>query len=68
VVHGWDLARAAGQDPTIDPAEVESTWQMVRGTDDAVLRSHGAFAAPTELPADVPLQDRLLAFLGRDPR
>ena len=68
VVHGWDLARATGQDPTIDPAEVESAWQAVRSADDTVLRSHGAFAPAIELPADAPLQDRLLAFLGRDPR
>jgi uncharacterized protein (TIGR03086 family) len=68
VVHGWDLARATGQDPTIDPAEVEYSWQAVRNADDSVLRSHGAYAAAIELPADAPLQDRLLAFLGRNPR
>lgn len=67
VVHGWDLARATDQDPTIDPAEVKSSWQAVRDADETVLRSHGAFASAIELPADAPLQDRLLAFLGRDP-
>ena len=29
VLHGWDLARAAGLDDTIDPAEVERMWPTI---------------------------------------
>jgi uncharacterized protein (TIGR03083 family) len=27
--HGWDLAKATGQDPTMDPAEVELLWSSL---------------------------------------
>ena len=30
VLHGWDLARAAGLDDTIDPAEVERMWPTIQ--------------------------------------
>ena len=44
VVHGWDLARATGQDDTIDPDEVERIGAMVDGDGptDAGERRHRA--------------------------
>jgi hypothetical protein len=27
--HGWDLATATGQDPTMDPEEVELLWSSI---------------------------------------
>ncbi len=30
VVHGWDLAKATGQDDTIDPNEVEKLWPALK--------------------------------------
>ncbi|RJL32760.1 TIGR03086 family metal-binding protein [Bailinhaonella thermotolerans] len=78
VIHGWDLARATGQDETIDPADVERMWADARSIPaDLVerLRTPGAFGPGVEilgpevpLPPDAPLQHRLLAFFGRDPR
>lgn len=70
--HGWDLAMATGQDPTIAPEEVELIW----GPGDAGefekafawQRANGWYGPPVEVPADAPLQDRVLGLLGRDPR
>jgi uncharacterized protein (TIGR03086 family) len=67
VVHGWDLARATGQDETIAPAEVERVWNMAQGLGDNLRRS-GVCGAAVEVPDDAPLHDRLLGLLGRDPR
>ena len=74
VVHGWDLARALGQDDTIDPAEVE---RLYPGAAEMPPEMHipGAFGPgivvfgpEVPVPGDAPLQDRLLGLMGRDPR
>jgi len=67
VIHGWDLARATGQDEHLDPAEVERIWADAQELGDN-LRQPGVCAPPVEIADDAPRQDRLLAHLGRDPR
>ena len=67
VVHGWDLATATGQAMTIEPDEIARIRAQVDGLGDA-LRSPGVCKEPVEVPADASEQDKLLAFLGRDPR
>jgi uncharacterized protein (TIGR03086 family) len=67
VVHGWDLARATGQDETMDPSEVERIWGMAESLGDNLRRS-GVCGPEVPVPDDAPLQDRLLGALGRDPR
>ncbi len=32
-----------------------------------VLRSSGQYGAPVPVPADAPVVDRLMGFIGRDP-
>ena len=66
VVHGWDLARATGQDETIAPARVEEIWGMAQGLGDN-LRRAGVCGPAVPVADDAPLQDRLLGLLGRDP-
>ncbi|NEM90537.1 TIGR03086 family metal-binding protein [Galbitalea soli] len=66
-IHSWDLARAVGADETLDPALVEATWTIFE-PQRATLAASGLYASPVELGDDVPLQDRLLALTGRDPR
>jgi uncharacterized protein (TIGR03086 family) len=66
VVHGWDLARATGQDETIEPRDVEWVQAGVDAMGD-VMRSNGVIADPVEPPPDASPQDRLLAALGRHP-
>ncbi|MFC4535355.1 TIGR03086 family metal-binding protein [Sphaerisporangium dianthi] len=73
VLHGWDLARATGQDDTIDPAELEAMWPAVQRIPPK-MRIPGAFGPgivvygpEVEVPGDAPLQHRVLGLLGRDP-
>ncbi|MER5999228.1 TIGR03086 family metal-binding protein [Nonomuraea sp. NPDC051941] len=73
VLHGWDLARATGQDDTIDPAEIEEMWPAVQRIPEE-MRIPGAFGPgvvvfgpEVAVPGDAPLQHRVLGLLGRDP-
>jgi uncharacterized protein (TIGR03086 family) len=78
VLHGWDLARATGQDGAMDPADVERLWASTTAIPADVMekyRTPGAFGpgievfgAEVPVPEDAPLQDRLLGLIGRDPR
>jgi uncharacterized protein (TIGR03086 family) len=65
-IHGWDLARATGQDERIDPAELPLLWQTAESFGDAI-RAESVCGPAVEVPPDAPEQDRLLAFLGRQP-
>jgi uncharacterized protein (TIGR03086 family) len=64
VVHGWDLARAAGLDDRIDPEDLARVSEQAGAFGD-MLRSPGAFGPEVEPPADADDQTKLLAFLGR---
>jgi uncharacterized protein (TIGR03086 family) len=73
IIHRWDLARATGQDDTIDPDEVERMLPMAQSIGDE-MRTPGAFGPgivvfgpEVAVPADAPPQHRLLGLLGRDP-
>lgn len=64
VVHGWDLARATGQDDRIDPAEIARVRAALALVGDDVVR--GMMAGPeVEAGPDADEQTRLLAYLGR---
>jgi len=75
VLHGWDLAKATGQDDTIDPAEVERAWSAASTMPAEMLemmRTPGAFGPgvkvfgpEVKVSEDAPLQDRLLGLIGR---
>lgn len=66
-MHSWDLARATGQDETLDP---QRCAVMVAGMEpwDEALRSSGHYGPRVAVPEDSDAQTRLLAFIGRDPR
>lgn len=73
VIHGWDLARATGQEHELDPREVERMWPAAQQIDER-LRTPGAFGPGVvvygpmvDVPDDAPVADRLLGLLGRDP-
>jgi uncharacterized protein (TIGR03086 family) len=66
VVHGWDLARATGLDEGIDPDDAARVHRNMESMGDA-LRSPGAFGAEVEPPPGADDQQRMLAFLGRNP-
>lgn len=65
-LHTWDLARATGQDDRLDPAFCA---QLLAGMEpiDEILRSSGQYGPRVPVPADADPQDRLIAFIGRDP-
>lgn len=67
--HGWDLAVATGQDPTMDPEEVELLWGSLNGAKDQWdwQRANGWYGTPVPVPEDAPLQDRVIGLLGRNP-
>ncbi|HEY4571653.1 MAG TPA: TIGR03086 family metal-binding protein [Kribbella sp.] len=77
VLHGWDLARATGQDETMEPVDVERLWAAAVAIPPELMekyRTPGAFGQGVEVygsevpvPPDAPLQDRLLGLLGREP-
>ena len=65
-VHTWDLARAIGEDETLDP-DVVAFALTLQHTFNAG-RERGSFAPPpAETPADFSAQARLLHLSGRQP-
>jgi uncharacterized protein (TIGR03086 family) len=66
LIHTWDLARATGQDETLDAAEVHAFLHGIEPWD-AALRSSGHYGPRTPVPPDADEQTRLIAFTGRQP-
>ena len=65
-MHSWDLARATGQELTLDPdwaAELLAGMELMED----VLRSSGQYGPPHPVRPDAPVDERLAAFIGRDP-
>ncbi len=67
VVHGWDLARATGQDTTIEPDLAAEALDISHGLLSPELRDTGVFGPEIPISDDNPLHDRLAAFMGRRP-
>lgn len=65
-LHRWDLARATGQDDTLDPAKCEEMLEAMLPMDEA-LRQSGHYGARVEVPEGADVQTQLLAFIGRTP-
>ena len=65
-LHRWDLARATGQDERLDPDTVHDLLVGMEPWDEA-LRASGQYGPRVPVPDDASEQDRLLAFLGRQP-
>lgn len=65
-LHRWDLARATGQDETLD---AETCAAMLEGMlpMDEVLRQSGQYGPRVDVPDDADVQTKLLAFIGRTP-
>jgi uncharacterized protein (TIGR03086 family) len=67
VVHGWDLARATGQDAAMPAAVVDALFPFAEQLLANVPRDGVAFAAVVDVPAGAPAIDRLIALSGRRP-
>ena len=64
VVHGWDLARAAGLNDHIDPQDLVRVSEQAMALGDK-LRTPRAFGPEVETAADADEQTKVLALLGR---
>ena len=65
-MHRWDLARATGQDETLDP---DKSAVMLEGMlpMDEMLRQSGQYGPRVHVADDADVQTKLLAFIGRTP-
>jgi uncharacterized protein (TIGR03086 family) len=67
--HWWDLAKATGQDATMDPEFVQTAWDTLSPMKPdwwAWQRGNKHYGNEVTVPEDAPLQDRLLGLLGRN--
>lgn len=67
VVHGWDLARATGQEYAPDPAALRVSYAFLLEAARDGSRGGGIFAAVVPVPVDAPLLERAVGLSGRDP-
>ncbi|HEY5887349.1 MAG TPA: TIGR03086 family metal-binding protein [Acidimicrobiales bacterium] len=67
VIHGWDLARATGQDDAVAAQDLAELQEAVKLFPEEAMRGPGAFGPEVEVGDDASDQDKLLAFLGRRP-
>jgi uncharacterized protein (TIGR03086 family) len=64
LVHTWDLARATGQDDSLDQPAARAALAALEPLDDAI-RVPGGFGPAVEPPSDADDAVRLLSFCGR---
>ncbi|MFI0813686.1 TIGR03086 family metal-binding protein [Streptomyces echinatus] len=64
LIHGWDLARATGQNEVLDPEAVAVATEILQ-PEDGDIRMPKAFGAKVSSAPDADAQTRLLNFLGR---
>ncbi|MGP3690144.1 TIGR03086 family metal-binding protein [Streptomyces sp. IBSNAI002] len=66
VVHGWDLARATGQEYAPDQAALRASHAFLLASVEDEGRSE-IFGPVVPVPDDAPLLDRTIGLSGRDP-
>jgi uncharacterized protein (TIGR03086 family) len=65
-VHGWDLARATGQDVDWDPGLLEVVHREIAATAE-MGREMGVYGPPVPVDESEPVLARALGLTGRDP-
>jgi uncharacterized protein (TIGR03086 family) len=66
VMHGWDLAKATGQQLRVPDEIAEMMLERAKQTMKPEMRGK-AFGPEVSVPDSTPVLDRLAAFLGRQP-
>ena len=66
VIHGWDVARASGQDYVIDPTSMDAVLPHVTAIA-AEGPVEGLFGPAVPVVDEAPAPDRVIALTGRDP-
>ena len=66
LIHGWDVAKATGQDTTMPLELAQGVWGFMNGklTDD---KRGSSFKSAINVADNLPEQDKLLAYTGRNP-
>ena len=64
LIHGWDLAKATGQDTTLPADLVQACFEVIAPQKD-LLEASGMFGSEQQVPEGADLQTKLLAELGR---
>jgi uncharacterized protein (TIGR03086 family) len=66
LLHGWDLARATGQDETMPDGLPAAAYEVIHGrfTDE---QRKGIFKPEVAVGANASAEEKLLAYTGRDP-
>jgi uncharacterized protein (TIGR03086 family) len=65
-LHGWDVARATGQEFTVDDRTAEALEDVVDNQAE-MFRKYQGFADAVEPPDHATTFERALALSGRDP-
>ncbi len=66
VLHGWDVARATGQEYVCEDAVAAAVLDTVEAQAE-LFRKYEGFKAVVPVPAGAPVFDRALSLSGRDP-
>ncbi|SFE64815.1 TIGR03086 family metal-binding protein [Streptomyces mirabilis] len=67
VVHGWDLARATGQEYEPDEVALRAAYGFLAVAAENSGPGEGVFGPVVPVPDDAPLLDRVIGLSGRDP-
>lgn len=68
LMHGWDLAVATGQDPTLNPEMCNAALEIVAAYPPESWGDQKFFAHKVSVDPSTARHDRLAATLGRQPR
>jgi uncharacterized protein (TIGR03086 family) len=63
--HTWDLARATGQDETLDGDQLHRMTGAMGSIPEEAMRADGMFGPRVHVPDDADDQTRFLAYVGR---
>jgi uncharacterized protein (TIGR03086 family) len=67
VMHGWDVARATGQDFSVDDASLSAVDRFMELFGERIASGQGPYGPAVAVPDDASHLDRLLGATGRDP-
>ena len=67
LIHCWDLAQATGQDATLDADLVDYAFPILQAGFADMGRQAGFIAPAVAVPDDAAPQDRMIAYMGRQP-
>ncbi|NIH80262.1 TIGR03086 family metal-binding protein [Amycolatopsis viridis] len=65
-MHTWDLAKALGREPDLGQERCAAALEAMRPMEE-ILRGSGQFGPAVPVAEDASAQDKLIAFIGRDP-